>query len=261
MTESQLVAVERAGAVAIVTIQRPDKLNALNAGVVAELHRTFQALAAAEEPVRCAVLTGAGKAFVAGADIAEMAAMTTVEAKRFSDAGHALCALLEGLPFPVIAAVNGFALGGGCELALACDFIYAADGARLGQPEVNLGVIPGFGGTQRLLRRVGAARARELCYTGDMITADQALVMGLVNAVFPAAELLQRARDAASKIASRGPLAVGAAKRVMLRGEPLDMPAACELEAQAFAALFGSEDQKSGMKAFLEKAKASFAGK
>src|SRR5215471_3244632 len=142
----ELVTIERTGAVATVTVQRPDKLNALNARVVAELTRAFTGLAASQDPVRCAILTGAGKAFVAGADIAEMAAMSPVEAKRFADAGHALGALLEALPFPVIAAVNGFALGGGCELALACDFIYAAEGAKLGQPEVGLGVIPGFGG-------------------------------------------------------------------------------------------------------------------
>jgi enoyl-CoA hydratase len=261
MEHLELVAIERTGAVATVTIQRPDKLNALNARVVADLTQAFTALAASADPVRAAVLTGAGKAFVAGADIAEMATLSTMEAKRFADAGNALGALLEALPFPVIAAVNGFALGGGCELALACDFIYAAEGAKLGQPEVNLCIIPGFGGTQRLLRRVGAARARELVYTGDMITAEQALVIGLVNAVHPAAELLPRAREAALKIASRAPLAVAAAKRVMLRGEALDLPAACELEAQAFAALFGSEDQRAGMKAFVEKAKASFTGR
>jgi enoyl-CoA hydratase len=262
MTTFEFVTIERAGATATVTINRPDKLNALNARVVAELTRAFQDLAAAEDPVRAAILTGAGnKAFVAGADIAEMATMSTMEARRFADAGHALGALLESLPFPVIAAVNGFALGGGCELALACDFIYAADTAKLGQPEVNLGIIPGFGGTQRLMRRVGAGHARELIYTGDMISAERALAIGLVNAVFPAGELLLKARDAALKIASRGPLAVGACKRVMLRGEALDLPAACELETQAFAALFGSEDQRAGMKAFLEKGKAAFTGK
>ena len=261
MSDLELVTIERTGATATVTIQRPDKLNALNARVLAELTRAFQSLAAEAEPVRCAILTGAGKAFVAGADIAEMAALSTAEAKRFSDAGHGLCALIESLPFPVIAAVNGFALGGGCELALACDFIYAADSARLGQPEVSLGVIPGFGGTQRLLRRVGLARARELVYSGDMVTAEQALAMGLVNAVYPAAELLLRARETSLKIASRGPLAVAAAKRVMLRGQPLDLPAACELEAQAFSALFGTEDQREGMKAFLAKSKAVFTGK
>jgi enoyl-CoA hydratase len=263
MTTFELLTVERTGAVAVVTIQRPDKLNALNAKVIAELTAAFQEMIAAtgDDAVRAAILTGAGKAFVAGADIAEMAAMTTLEAKRFADAGHALGFLIEGAPFPVIAAVNGFALGGGCELALACDFILAADNAKLGQPEVNLGIIPGFGGTQRLVRRVGAARARELIYTGDMINAEQALAIGLVNTVVPGAELLLRARDVALKIASRGPVAVAAAKRVILRGEPLDLAAACELEVQAFSALFGSEDQKIGMKAFVEKAKATFLGK
>ena len=261
METLEFVAIERTGAVAVVTIQRPDKLNALNAKVVADLARAFESLAAGADPVRAAVLTGAGKAFVAGADIAEMASLTTVEAKRFSDAGHALCARIEALAFPVIAAVNGFALGGGCEIALACDFIYAAENAKLGQPEVGLGVLPGFGGTQRLVRRVGAARARELIYTGDKITAAQALAIGLVNAVFPAAELLDKAKETALKIAAQGPLAVAASKRVLLRGEDIDLPAACELEAQAFASLFGSEDQRAGMRAFLEKGKPAFAGK
>jgi enoyl-CoA hydratase len=260
MDNLDLVTVERAGFVATVTIQRPDKLNALDARVVAQLTRAFSDLGAAAD-VRCAILTGAGKAFVAGADIAAMAELSPLEAKRFADAGHALGALLEALPFPVIAAVNGFALGGGCELALACDFIYAAEGAKLGQPEVTLGILPGFGGTQRLVRRVGAARARELVYTGDLISAEQALAIGLINAVYPAAELLSRAQETAVKIASRGPLAVAAAKRIMLRGEALDLPAACELEAQAFAALFGTEDQRAGMRAFLEKQKARFLGK
>jgi enoyl-CoA hydratase len=264
MTTTELVAVERNAAVATVTIQRADKLNALNPQVIAELTAAFRGLIAAAEsadPVLCVILTGAGKAFVAGADIAEMATLSSIAAKRFADQGHALGALIESAPFPVIAAVNGFALGGGCELALACDFIYAADTAKLGQPEVNLGVIPGFGGTQRLLRRVGAARARELVYTADLLTAEQALAMGLVNKVFPAATLLDEARKTAAKIATKGPLAVAAAKRVMLRGDVLDLPAACELEAQAFAGLFGSEDQRAGMKAFLEKSKVAFQGK
>jgi enoyl-CoA hydratase len=261
METYEFVTVERAGAVATVTIQRPDKLNALDARVVADLTGAFTGLVTSGDPVRAAILTGAGKAFVAGADIAAMANLSTVEAKRFADAGHALGALIEAASFPVIAAVNGFALGGGCELALACDFIYAAEGAKLGQPEVKLGILPGFGGTQRLLRRVGAARARELIYTGDLITAEQALAIGLVTAVFPGAELMTRARETAAKIASRGPLAVAAAKRVMLRGEALDLPAACELEAQAFAALFGTEDQRAGMKAFVAKAEATFTGR
>jgi enoyl-CoA hydratase len=263
MTTFEFLTVDRSESIAVVTIQRPDKLNALNPRVIADLTAAFQELIAAtgDDAVRAAILTGAGKAFVAGADISAMANMTTTEAKRFADAGHAFGALLETAPFPVIAAVNGFALGGGCELALACDFILAADNAKLGQPEVNLGIIPGFGGTQRLVRRVGAARARELIFTGDMITAEQALAIGLVNSVIPAADLLTRARELALKIASRGPLAIAASKRVILRGESLDLPAACELEVQAFSALFGSEDQKTGMKAFLEKTKATFAGK
>ncbi|MFO0762656.1 MAG: enoyl-CoA hydratase-related protein [Byssovorax sp.] len=264
MTTSSFVAVDRDGPLATVTIQRADKLNALNAQVIAELTAAFQGLLASSpesEPVRCAILTGTGKAFVAGADIAEMAEMSTVAAKRFADAGHALGTLIETAPFPVIAAVNGFALGGGCELALACDFIYAAETAKLGQPEVNLGVIPGFGGTQRLLRRVGAAWARELVYTGDMLTAEQAFAIGLVNKVFPAADLMDKARETARKIALKGPLAVAAAKRVMLRGEGMDLGAACELEVQAFSSLFGSEDQRVGMKGFLEKAKVTFQGK
>src|SRR3954468_14871160 len=196
MTTFELVSVEHTDTIATVTIKRPDKLNALNARLIAELTQAFQGLidlasggvaVDGVEPVRAAILTGAGRAFIAGADIADMAQMTNIEGKLMADRGHALCALIESAPFPVIAAVNGFALGGGCEVALACDFIYAADSAKLGQPEVTLGVIPGFGGTQRLARRVGVARARELVYTGDMITAEQALAIGLVNAVFPAA--------------------------------------------------------------------------
>ncbi|MDI1483861.1 enoyl-CoA hydratase-related protein [Polyangium sp. y55x31] len=265
MTDTDLVLVERTGPIATLTINRPSKLNALNAHLVAELARAFEALATAgegEDAVRAAILTGAGnKAFVAGADIGEMAEMTPVGAKRFADAGQRLCHRIESLPFPVIAAVNGFALGGGCELALACDFIYASDNAKLGLPEVTLGVMPGFGGTQRLLRRVGAARARELVFTGDMVSAEQALVMGLVNAVHPAAELLPKARETAQKIASRGPLAVAAAKRVMLHGEGIDLASACEHEAQAFAGLFGSEDLREGMKAFLAKTKPTFLGR
>ena len=258
------VLVEKTGHVARVTINRPDKLNALNAKVVSELVRAFQDLLSAkdgEAATRCAILTGSGKAFVAGADISEMANMSSVEAKKLAELGHHLGALLESAPFPVIAAVNGFALGGGCELALACDFIFAADTAKLGQPEVNLGVIPGFGGTQRLARRIGIGKARELIYTGDMLTAEQALSLGLVNAVFPAADLLAKTEETALKIASKGPLAVAAAKRTMLLGAEITLSAANQLETEAFAVLFGSEDQKSGMKAFLEKQKPTFTGR
>ncbi len=246
-----------------ITLNRPDKLNALNVELVTALARLGEALSSDPQyaGVRCAILTGAGdKAFAAGADIAGMSTMTVAQAKAFADLGHRVGALFEALPFPVIAAVNGFALGGGCELALACDFIYASDRAKLGQPEVNLGVIPGFGGTQRLARRVGDARARELCMTGDTLSAEEARSLGLVNAVVPHAELLGKVREVAKKIASKGPLAIAAAKRVIARGADVALPVANELEATAFASLFGSEDQREGMKAFLEKRPAKFKG-
>jgi enoyl-CoA hydratase len=171
-----------------------------------------------------------------------------------------VCSLIERVPFPVIGAINGFALGGGCEIALACDFLYASDKAKLGQPEVNLGITPGFGGTQRLLRRVGVARARELCYTGDAIGADEALRIGLVNAVVPHAELLARAKDTAQKIAAKGRLAIAQCKRVVFSGADAPLDVANALETQAFAMLFGTSDRREGMKAFLEKRKASFTG-
>lgn len=264
MTSQNLVTVDRKNLVATITINRPDKLNALNSEVIGELIRVFHMLLVpvkGEEMIRCAILTGAGKAFVAGADIAEMSEMTTAEAKYFSDAAHRLAALIEAAPFPVIAAVNGFALGGGCEIALACDFIYASEKAKLGQPEVNLGVIPGIGGTQRLAQRVGIAKARELIYTGDMVDAEKAREMGLVNEVFPAEELLAKTQQVAEKIARKGPLAISQAKRTMLRGVLPELTAGNELEAQAFAMLFGTADQKEGMRAFMEKRKAEFKGK
>jgi len=271
MTNYEFLTVEQVGPVVTLTIQRADKLNALNQRVLSNLAHAFRALIeqactqgpleGAAEPVRAVVLTGAGRAFIAGADIAELAVLDNLTARKLADNGHALCALIESAPFPVIAAVNGFALGGGCEIALACDFIYAATEAKIGQPEVAIGIIPGYGGTQRLTRRVGAGRAREIIYTGDVVSAEQALAMGLVNAVFPQAELVAKAREVALKIASRSPLAVAAAKRAILHGESLELTAACELEKQTFAALFGSEDQKEGMQAFLNKGKHVFRGR
>jgi enoyl-CoA hydratase len=261
MYETLLVSKNAAGTIATLTLNRPDKLNALNAKLVGELFHAVIALDM-DQAVRCAILTGAGdKAFAAGADIAAMAAMTVAEAKAFSDLGHALGERIEQAHFPVIGAINGFALGGGCELALACDFLYASEKAKLGQPEVNLAVIPGFGGTQRLSRRVGIGRARELCFTGDAIGAEEALRIGLVNVVVPHAELLARVTAVAEKIASKGPLAVRACKRVLHRGQDVPLPVANELEAQAFSALFGSTDQKEGMSAFLDKRPAQFQGK
>ncbi len=254
---------EREGAVAVITLNRPDKLNALNAELLGELDALLASLAAASGPeaVSCAILTGAGeKAFAAGADIAAMLPMSTEQGRAFSEMGHRVCSRLEKAPFPVLAAVNGFALGGGCELALACDFIYASDKAKLGQPEVNLGIIPGFGGTQRLARRVGIGRARELCYTGDTVNAEEALRIGLVNVVVPHAELLTKARDTAAKIASKGRLALAQCKRVLYTGADVPLEVANALETQSFAMLFGTEDRAEGMKAFLEKRKAAFTG-
>jgi enoyl-CoA hydratase len=255
------VLVDRDAHVVTITLNRPDKLNALNEELLSELSRALRELAR-DATVRCAILTGSGeKAFAAGADIASMSTMTAVQAKLFAELGHRVGRALEAAHFPVIAAVNGFALGGGCELALACDFIYASDKAKLGQPEVNLGVLPGFGGTQLLSRRVGAARAREICMTGDMIGAEEALRIGLVNAVVPGAELLPRVREVAAKIASKGPLAVAGIKRVVVRGADVPLLTANELESTAFAALFGTYDQREGMQAFLEKRTPKFEGR
>lgn len=257
---SNVLLVEKSDAIATLTLNRPEKLNALNRELIEALERALRELDA-DPSVRVAILTGTGeKAFAAGADIEAMSSMSPMAAKTFSQLGHTVGALMEAAHFPIIGAVNGFALGGGCELALACDFLYASDKAKFGQPEVNLAVIPGFGGTQRLLRRVGIGRARELCFTGDLIGADEALRIGLVNRIVPAAELLAKARETAATIASKGPLAIAQCKRVLLRGADLPLPTANELEAQAFGTLFGSDDQREGMKAFLEKRKASFKG-
>lgn len=251
---------DREGTVVVLTLNRPEKLNALSAELLGELDVALAALSG-DDTISCAVLTGAGeKAFAAGADIAAMLELSTDQARHFSELGHRVCARIERAPFPVIGAVNGFALGGGCELALACDFLYAADNAKLGQPEVNLGLIPGFGGTQRLARRVGSGRARELCYTGDAIGAEEALRIGLVNAVVPRAELMTKVKEVAGKIAKKGRVAVAQCKRVIFSGEDIPLDNANALETQAFAMLFGTKDRREGMSAFLEKRAATFTG-
>ncbi|MDB4964658.1 MAG: enoyl-CoA hydratase/carnithine racemase [Myxococcales bacterium] len=249
------------GFIATVTVAREKALNALNRHTLNEIAWALGE-ADGDARVRCVILTGAGeKAFVAGADISEMVEQGATEARGFARAGRAVGDVLENMAKPVIAAVNGFALGGGCELALACDFIYASDKARFGQPEVNLGVIPGFGGTQRLPRRIGAGRAMELVLTGDLIGADEALRIGLVNKVFPAAELMTEARKCADKIASKGPLAISYARRAVRKGAELSLSAGNDLEAELFALLFATSDQKEGMRAFLAKRSANFEGK
>lgn len=257
----EVVLLSHEGPVSTLTINRPKVLNALNPQVIDALIRATAEVAARAE-TRCLIVTGAGdKAFVAGADIAAMSALSPQEARMFAERGHAAMAGLEALSVPVIAAVNGFALGGGCELALACDFIYASEKAKFGQPEVNLGVIPGFGGTQRLARRVSVGIARELIYSAAMIDAQEALRIGLVNKVFPADQLLAEAKKTALLIAQKGPLAVAQAKRVISAGLDVPLQQGNALEVTAFGTCFGSADQKEGMAAFLEKRPAVFTGK
>ena len=251
---------EVADGVGTLTVNRPKQLNALDVRTLEEIGEVIAAVAA-DAAVRAVVVTGAGeKAFVAGADIAAMSRLGPLEARRFAELGHRVLDALEALAVPTVAAVNGFALGGGCELAMACDLVYASERARFGQPEVNLGLVPGFGGTQRLTRRVGLMRAKELVLSGEPIDAATAKAIGLALDVLPPDHLLEHARAKARTIASRGPVAVAQAKRVLQVGADADLRTACELERQAFAALFGTDDAREGMRAFLEKRPAVFKG-
>jgi len=253
------ILIAREGPIAVLTVNRPRSLNALNGKTLREITGAVRELA---DQSRAIILTGAGdKAFVAGADIAEMAPMTPWSAREFSELGHVLTALLEDIPCATIAAVNGYALGGGLELAVACDMIFASENAKLGLPEVTLGVTPGFGGTQRLVRLVGKLRAKEIIFTGDMVDAQTACRIGLVNEVVPQAQLLAHCRKVAGKIAERGPLAIARAKRLVERGYDMPLRAANRQEAETFALLFDTQDRAEGMKAFLEKRPARFVGK
>ncbi len=246
------------GPVAILTVDRPKALNALNSATFHDIEVALNQVAGHSD-ARALIVTGGGeKAFVAGADIAEMQLYTPVKALAFSQLGHRVMAQLEALSVPTIAAVNGFALGGGCELALACDLIYASEKAKFGVPEVTLAVIPGFGGTQRLTRLLGRARAKEMVFTGDMVDAAKAKEIGLVLEVFAPDKLMAHCLEVAQKIAKRGPLAVAQGKRVIEAGADLALKEANEIERQAFGLLFGTDDQKEGMKAFLEKRPAAF---
>jgi enoyl-CoA hydratase len=258
---ADLVLAERRGAVALLTLNRESALNALSRELLGALAARVDAVAA-DPSARALVITGAGRAFAAGADIAQMRAMSPVEGEAFSRLGHDTFAKLEALAIPAIAAVNGFALGGGCELALACDWIYASRKARFGQPEVNLGLLPGFGGTSRLVRRVGPAWAKELILSGEPIDAETAQRIGLANRVFDDTEpLLAAALALGETIAKKGPLAIASAKRVMQEAQDADVRVAHALEQTAFGAIFASEDRAEGMDAFLAKRAAKFSGK
>jgi enoyl-CoA hydratase len=240
--------------VAVLTLHRPEALNALNAALLDELLAAADSIAANDD-IRAVVLTGAGRAFAAGADIAEMRDFTPEAAKAYADKGNRAFLALENLPQPVIAAVNGYALGGGCELALACDLRLASDKARFGQPEVALGVPPGFGGTQRLPHAIGLGNAMRMILGGQAIDAAEALRIGLVCAVYPADALQAEAMKLAQAIAKQAPLAVRAAKQAMRGGTSLPLEQGLMLESKLFADCFASTDQKEGMGAFLEKRK------
>jgi enoyl-CoA hydratase len=235
-------------------------LNALNLEVIAEFHGAILQIRENSD-ARVLILTGAGKAFVAGADITVLQGFDPLGAKQFAQAGQSALFALEAMDIPVIACVNGFALGGGCEIAMACDFVYAAERAKLGQPEINLGLIPGFGGSQRLVRLVGKGRAKELCMTGRIIKAQEAFAMGLVTRIFPAESLMEETLKIAQTIAEKGAVALRAVKHVIDNGFDVDLKTACALEADAFSVCFASPDQKEGTTAFLEKRAPKFTGK
>lgn len=261
MSQSSFVTTDGIGQVLRVTINRPEALNALNSEVLRQLGAVLESVAADAE-ARAVIITGAGdRAFIAGADIKEMSTKSPLEGREFARVGHRITRLIEEMDKPVIAAINGVALGGGCELALACDVRLASEKAKLGQPEVNLGIMPGWGGTVRLARIVGEGIAREIIFSGRLVSAEDAQRIGLVNAVFAPDRLADEALQMATTIASKAPLAIAYAKRSMNRARSLDTVAATELEADLFALCFATEDQKEGMAAFIDKRSASFIGK
>ena len=249
-----MIDVQADGGVCVVTIDRQDALNALNVETLTELRDRLREVAA-DQSVRAVVLTGAGeKAFVAGADIKYMSGLSPEDAKGWGALGHEAGRLLETMPKPTIAAINGFALGGGCELALACDIRYASSRAKLGQPEINLGIVPGWGGTQRLARVCGVGVAKELIFTGRTIDAEEALRIGLVNAL--ADPVLDKALETACELAAKSPVALALAKRLVNLS-----PGALDTEADSFGELFASEDAREGLTAFVEKRSANFVGR
>ena len=246
--------VEQQGAVAVLTIDRPKALNALNPEVLADLKAAFEGID--QDTVRCVVLTGAGeKSFVAGADIGSMSTMTKAEGEAFGKLGNDIFLMIESFPLPVIAAVNGFALGGGCEIAMSCDIRLCSDNAMFGQPEVGLGITPGFGGTQRLARLVGMGMAKQMLYTARNIDAAEALRIGLVNAVYPQTELMDAAKKMAATIAKNAPIAVRACKKAVNEGIQVSIDKAVAIEEKLFGDCFETHDQVEGMACFLSKEK------
>ena len=256
---ADLVRSERRGAVALLTLDRPKALNALDVALLAALGDAVAAVGR-DAGARALVVTGEGRAFAAGADIEAMSKMNAVEAEAFSRLGHETFGALEALTMPTIAAVNGFALGGGCELACACDWIYASTKAVFGQPEVKLGLLPGFGGTTRVTRRVGVAWAKEIILGGQSLSAEDALRIGLANRLFEPDELVEKAIETGEAIAGNGPLAVAASKRVLQQGQDADSRVASAIEQTAFGGLFATEDRDEGIAAFLEKRAPKFSG-
>ena len=251
---AEYIKYEQDGFVGVITIDRPKALNALNSQVLEELEETFKAIDL--DAVRAVVLTGAGeKSFVAGADIGEMSSLTKAEGEAFGKKGNDIFRFIETFPIPVIAAVNGFALGGGCEISMSCDIRICSDNAIFGQPEVGLGITPGFGGTQRLARIIGVGMAKQLIYTARNIKAEEALRLGLVNAVYPQEELLDQAKKLASIIAANAPIAVRNCKKAINEGLDVDMDQAIVIEEKLFGDCFETEDQKAAMANFLEKDK------
>ena len=261
MNEYQNLLLEKDNGIGIITLNRPKALNALNAATIYEMDSLLDTIAS-DDSIKIVIVTGSGeKAFVAGADILEMKSMSAIEGRNWGKLAQGVFNKLENLPQPVIAAVNGYALGGGCELAMACDIRIASEKAKFGQPEVTLGIIPGFGGTQRLSRLVGKGRAKELLFTADMIDADEAYRIGLVNKVVAAEELMAATKTLAVKIMSRGPVAVQLCKAAVNEGLDMDLQSGIAYEGEVFGLCFATVDQKEGMTAFVEKRKANFIGK
>jgi len=258
--EFKNIEIKREDKIAVVTINREKAMNALNAETIKELQAFFKNHWE-DESLGCVIITGAGKAFIAGADITELAKLDVKGAVHTSMLGLYLMKSIENFPRPVIAAVNGFALGGGCELAMACDIRLASEKAKFGQPEVNLGLIPGYGGTQRLARLVGRGKAKQLVLTGGMVDAREAHRIGLADEVYAPEELMDKAMEMAKMIVAKAPVAVSVAKECINRGLDINLSAGCDFEKTAFGTIFGTSDSKEGLTAFMEKRKADFQGK